>query len=46
MSLKSKIRKFLLTKKRVKAVKNFEMKKGKGNLIEISLTFDSVPKYE
>lgn len=32
--------------KEVKAVKNFEMKKGKGNLIEVTLTFDAVPRYE
>ncbi|HJG15566.1 MAG TPA: hypothetical protein K8V06_05430 [Ligilactobacillus salivarius] len=39
-------KKIFIDEKEVKAVKNFEMKKGKGNLIEVTLTFDAVPRYE
>ncbi|MDM8283032.1 hypothetical protein [Ligilactobacillus salivarius] len=39
-------KKIFIDEKEVKVVKNFEMKKGKGNLIEVTLTFDAVPRYE
>lgn len=33
-----------IDEKKVKAVKNFEIKKSKGNLVEVTITFDAVPK--
>lgn len=33
-----------IDEKKVKAVKNLDIKKGKGNLVEVTLTFDAVPK--
>lgn len=39
-----KNKKVFLNGKAVKAVKNFEIKKSKGNLVEVTLTFDAVPK--
>ncbi|NXZ96749.1 hypothetical protein HYH11_01905 [Lactobacillus salivarius] len=42
----TKDKKIFINEKEVKAVKNFEMKKGRGNLIEVTLTFDAVPRYE
>ncbi|WP_179211206.1 hypothetical protein [Ligilactobacillus agilis] len=39
-----KNKKVFLNGKAVKAVKNFEIKKSKGNLVEVTLTFDAVSK--
>ena len=39
-----KAKKIFIDEKEVKAVKNSDIKKGKGNLVEVTLTFDAVPK--
>lgn len=39
-----KNKKVFIDEKEVKAVKNLNIKKGKGNLVEVTLTFDAVPK--
>lgn len=39
-----KNKKIFIDEKEVKAVKNLNIKKGKGNLVEVTLTFDAVPK--
>lgn len=39
-----KNKKIFIDEKEVKAVKNLNIKKGKVNLVEVTLTFDAVPK--
>ena len=39
-----KNKKVFIDEKEVKAVKNLNIKKGKGNLVEVTLTLDAVPK--
>ena len=39
-----KNKKVFIDEKEVKAVKNLNIKKGKGNLVEVTLTIDAVPK--